>query len=133
MTNGVPAATLGNNPYYWSANGSTASINITVPDRTNYYYLTAFCPSRYASWRSGSITLVPTNGNGAQFVVNDCGNFAFQWKFRGNQTLIVTNTSAQMTLQALFLDNAPVAGMASAAPIPPLPPTDLHIVSAVPP
>jgi hypothetical protein len=125
-TNGVLGSSY---PYSAWVGNPIGSIAITVPD-TNYHYLTACCPNLFANSQTFILTLTSANGTSAQYSINDNPGYSdiFQFLFKGNVTLTMNENGPNATgLQALFLDDANVAGISS-TPSPPLPPTDFHIV-----
>jgi hypothetical protein len=109
------------------------SINIAVSD-SNFHYLTVVSPSTYGSPRLFTLGVISTNGASAQYSINDANTHTFQFLFRGNITLQANVSGGTGAfVQALFLDNATVAGMSNLPPIPPAPPsppTGLYIVSS---
>ena len=111
----------------WQGNPA-GNITLNVPD-TNYHFLTVLSPDIYNDNRAFLISLISTNGTSAQYSVNDTeGNsYMFQFLFKGNVTLNVDQSGgSNSTIQALFVDNFPVASPSSIAR--PLPPTDLQLV-----
>jgi hypothetical protein len=90
-------------------------IDITVND-TNWHYVTAFCPVRFADARSCSVILTPkgkTSPAATYVIKEDVGkNHIIQFRFKGDVSLTIDNQGGQGgTLQALFLDNEPVAAI----------------------
>jgi hypothetical protein len=95
-------------------------VDITVND-TNWHYLTAFCPVRFDEARSCRVTLTPkgqTSPAATYIIKEGLGkNHILQFRFKGNVTLTIDNQGGQGgTLQALFLDNVPVANAPAPAP-----------------
>lgn len=88
-------------------------LDITVSDN-NWHYLTAFCPVRFDEARDFRVVLTPkgqTSPAATYIIKEDLGkNHIIQFRFKGNVSLTVDNKSGQGgTIQALFLDNDPVA------------------------
>jgi hypothetical protein len=134
---GVTGAIGNYGPFGWTANYPSSSLGIAVSD-TNLHFLTVVSPAYGDAPKLFTLSLLSTNGTSAQYTINDNlgNNDYFQFLFKGNVTLQMSQfptwQSGNPSIQALFLDGfGPVsaAGSAFLAPMVPLPPTDLHVVT----
>ncbi|MBJ6144315.1 malectin domain-containing carbohydrate-binding protein [Hymenobacter sp. BT559] len=88
-------------------------LDITVNDN-NWHYLTAFCPVRFDEARDCRVVLTPkgkTSPAATYIIKEDLGkNHIIQFRFKGDVSLTIDNKNGQGgTVQAIFLDNDPVA------------------------
>jgi hypothetical protein len=94
-------------------------LDISVND-DNWHYLTAFCPVRFDEARDCRLILTPKGKTSpaATYIIKEAlgKNHIVQFRFKGDVSLTMNNQGGQGgTIQAIFLDNDPVA-VATPAP-----------------